>query len=401
MDDSRVARFLVWTTSILSTVVEAQQVIGGNVNVVQGGTAILPCKLIDAKDPLTQIAWRKKPWEDNFILINPTIGMKFINGVDKRFEFFGDVGDYNGSLRFSNITLRDEGTYKCVFTLFPNGNVQTEILLNLLVPPVTSLEDNRPILGNEEVPLVTCKAAGSKPAAEVRWLKGTLGEEVRETTNVTRHDNGTTTTVSSLSGVPSREIHGHFIECIVTNAALSQEERLPFNIQIYFSPIEVNISKKSEDAFQCLTEANPHADITWSRSDHSRLQSTVKVEGAMLRFGSMTSDLNGLYQCEASNLYGRKHSFIYVHVTSEACSACWTLFGILIIVILVGVPALCYMYKTGKFLRTGEDTHGETGTVQELEGLEAEMGEKSNAKKVSLMNIMTEANPHANFTWSR
>ncbi|XP_062420848.1 CD226 antigen isoform X4 [Pungitius pungitius] len=256
MDDSRVARFLVWTTSILSTVVEAQQVIGGNVNVVQGGTAILPCKLIDAKDPLTQIAWRKKPWEDNFILINPTIGMKFINGVDKRFEFFGDVGDYNGSLRFSNITLRDEGTYKCVFTLFPNGNVQTEILLNLLVPPVTSLEDNRPILGNEEVPLVTCKAAGSKPAAEVRWLK--------------------------------------------------------------VSPIEVNISKKSEDAFQCLTEANPHADITWSRSDHSRLQSTVKVEGAMLRFGSMTSDLNGLYQCEASNLYGRKHSFIYVHVTSEA-----------------------------------------------------------------------------------
>ncbi|XP_037345381.2 nectin-1-like isoform X2 [Pungitius pungitius] len=343
MDDSRVARLLVWTTSILSTVVEAHQLIGGNVTAVQGGTAILPCKLINAKDSLTYIAWRKEPNWDNFILFMYIIGMKFDNGVDKRFEFFGDLSDYNGSLRFSNITLRDEGTYTCIFSLFPTGNVKTEIHLNLLVPPVTSLEDNRPILGNEEVPLVTCKAAGSKPAAEVRWLKGTLGKKVRETTNVTRHDNGTTTTVSSLSGVPSREMHGHFIECIVSNAALSQEERLPFNIQIYFSPIEVKISKKSEDAFECVTEANPHADITWSRSDHSRLQSTVRVEGATLRFGSMTSDLNGLYRCEVSNPYGKKHSYIDVHVTSESCSACWILLGILIITILFLVAALCYI----------------------------------------------------------
>ncbi|KAL6100948.1 uncharacterized protein ACO6RY_07982 [Pungitius sinensis] len=347
----------------------AHQVIGGNVNVVQGETAILPCKLIDTKDSLTQIAWRKEPEKENFILIKPVVGMKYTNKVDKRFTFFGNVSDYNGSLRFSNITLRDEGTYTCIFTLFPTGNVQTEILLNVLVPPVTSLEDNRPILGNEEVPLVTCKAAGSKPAAEVRWLKGTLGEKVRETTNVIRHDNGTTTTVSSLSGVPSREMHGHLVECIVTTAALSQEESLPFNIQIYFSPIEVNISKKTEGAFECETEANPHAEFAWSRSDHSRLQSTVRVEGATLRFGSMTSDLNGLYQCEASNLHGRKHSNIYVHVTSEACRACWTFIGIGIIIILVGVAGLCYMYKTGTFSKAGQvrTDMERRGSVQEEE----------------------------------
>ncbi|XP_077946453.1 nectin-1 isoform X21 [Gasterosteus aculeatus] len=367
---------LFLTTMILITAVDALQVIGGNVTVVEGGTSILPCKLINAKDSLTQMAWRKEPEEDNLILIKPITGMKFVNGVDKRFEFFGDVSDYNGSLRFSNITLRDEGTYTCIFTLFPSGNVQTKILLNVLVPPLTSLEDNRPILGEEEVPLVTCKAAGSKPAAEVRWLKGTLAEKVTERTHVTRHDDGTTTTVSSLSGAPSREIHGHLVECIVTNAALSKEERLPFNIQIYFPPTEVNISKKSEDAFECETEANPHAQFIWSRSDRSGLQSAVRVEGAALRFLSMTSDLNGLYQCEASNLYGKKHSYIYVHVTSEVCRACWILFVILIIMMLVGVSALCYMYKTGKFIRvfirdrTGEDTRAETATVQELEPLE-------------------------------
>lgn len=30
----------------------------------------------------------------------------------------------------------------------------------------------------------------------------------------------------------------------------------------------------------------------------------------------MTPDLNGLYQCEASNTYGTKHGHLYVHVTS-------------------------------------------------------------------------------------
>ncbi|KAM8855932.1 nectin-1-like isoform 1-T1 [Spinachia spinachia] len=374
---------LVVTTIILVTVVDAHRAIGGTVNVTHGGTAILPCKLIDAKDSLTQIAWRKEPNKDNFLLIKPLTGMNFVNGGDKRFEYFGDVHDFNGSLRFSNITLSDEGTFTCIFTLFPAGNVQTEILLNVVVPPVTSLEDNRPIWGNEEVPLVTCKAAGSRPAAEVQWLKGTLGGKVTETTNVTRHDNGTTTTVSSLSGVPSREMHGHSVKCVVTNAALRKEESLPFNIQIYFSPIEVNITKKSEDAFQCETEANPPADFTWSRSDHSGLQSTVRVEGATLRFLSMTSDLNGLYQCEASNRHGKQHSYVYVHVTSEACRACWTLFVLLIILMLVGVAALCHVYKTGRFLRyreqlycthlrdgTGKDKHAETGTVQEEDMLE-------------------------------
>nr|XP_040058184.1 nectin-1-like isoform X2 [Gasterosteus aculeatus aculeatus] len=320
MDNSFLStgRLLVWTAFILTTVVEAPQVIGGNVTVVEGRTDILPCKLIDPDDSvLSHIAWRKEPEEENFIVIDPATGMKFINGVDKQLDFLGNVSDYNGSLRFSNITLRDEGTYTCIFTLFPIGNVQTKILLNVLVPPLTSLEDNRPILGEEEVPLVTCKAAGSKPAAEVRWLKGTLAEKVTETTHVTRHGDGTTTTVSSLSGAPSREIHGHLVECIVTNAALSKEERLPFNIQMYFAPTEVKINRKSEDVFECETEANPHAHFTWSRSDRSRLQSAVRVEGATLRFLSMTSDLNGLYQCEASNLYGKEHSYIYVHVTSE------------------------------------------------------------------------------------
>lgn len=104
-------------------------------------------------------------------------------------------------------------------------------IVTLLVPPVSSLEYNRPTLGNEEVSLVTCIAAGSKPPAEVRWLTGSLAETVRETTNFTQHANGTTTTTSSLFGVPTKEINSRLVQCVITSAAMS--ETLSFNIQVY------------------------------------------------------------------------------------------------------------------------------------------------------------------------
>lgn len=102
-----------------------------------------------------------------------------------------------------------------------------------LVPPVMHLEDNHPTLGNEEVSLVTCTAAGSKPPAEVKWLTGALADKMRATTSSTEHANGTTTTVSTLLGVPTREINQHLVRCVITSAALSKEETLPFTTQVY------------------------------------------------------------------------------------------------------------------------------------------------------------------------
>uniref|UniRef100_A0A671WBV8 Ig-like domain-containing protein n=1 Tax=Sparus aurata TaxID=8175 RepID=A0A671WBV8_SPAAU len=108
-------------------------VTGGNKTVAQGGTVVLPCKLIDT---LSQISWQRttrgKPQNEHFFSILPTDGPKFVNGHDKRFEFIGIFDDNNGSLQFANVTLMDEGIYTCIFTLFPSGNHETEIPLNLL-----------------------------------------------------------------------------------------------------------------------------------------------------------------------------------------------------------------------------------------------------------------------------
>ncbi|XP_033473445.1 nectin-4 isoform X5 [Epinephelus lanceolatus] len=306
---------------ILSTATEGLKVIGGNITVVQGETAILPCKLVDTAEPLTQISWQKmtrgKPQNDNFYTILAKNGPQFVNGHDDRFAFVGNFSENDGSLELSNTTLMDEGTYTCIFTLFPSGNHKTEIPLNLLVPPVISLKDDPVTLGDEEVSLVTCTAAGARPPAEVVWITGTLEETVRITTNYSSHANGTTTTVSSLFGIPTKKINSHSVQCVVTSAARSDKETLNFNIQVFFPPMGVNITEKSQGVFECLTEANPPSTFTWQRISQPMPQSAVKVEGATLQLLSMTSNLNGLYQCEASNLYGSEHSHLYVHVNSE------------------------------------------------------------------------------------
>ncbi|KAG7503965.1 nectin-2-like isoform X1 [Solea senegalensis] len=329
----------------------AVQVIGGNRTAVQGGTIVLHSNIIDTTETLGQVSWmratRGEPLNNNFYTVVSDNGGVVDNGhKDGRFKFIGNLKEKNGSLRLSNVTLLDEGVYTCIFTLFPSGNHKTEIPLKVLVPPVTEVKDDLPVLGDKEISLATCLAAGSRPPAEVRWLTGTLTQKLRSTTDYIQHENGTTTTVSYLIGEPTREIYQHVVHCVITSPALSKEETIPFTLQIYFSPREVTINTMSKDSFQCVTEANPSAKITWSRPGQPWPQSAVDVHGATLQFSNMNSDLNGLYQCEVSNLHGRDRAYVFVHVTSGTCCACWTLFGILFF-LNVTAAVVCCLLKYG------------------------------------------------------
>uniref|UniRef100_A0A3P9MDX0 Ig-like domain-containing protein n=1 Tax=Oryzias latipes TaxID=8090 RepID=A0A3P9MDX0_ORYLA len=178
--------------------------------VLLGSSAILPCH-ISTNDRLSQITWQRtikgKAPNDVFLTFQPMIGPSYSNGKDLRFEFIGNFNNKNGTLKFSDVTLDDEGSYTCIFSLFPSGKQSRNSQLVILVPPITNLMDYTPFEGNEEVPLATCTAAASKPKAEVRWIKGSLEGKVREELKETQHANGTTTTWSTLLGKPGREMN--------------------------------------------------------------------------------------------------------------------------------------------------------------------------------------------------
>uniref|UniRef100_A0A1A8QCF6 Si:ch211-141e20.2 n=1 Tax=Nothobranchius pienaari TaxID=704102 RepID=A0A1A8QCF6_9TELE len=246
------------------------QVTGGSVTVELGVSATLPCKLAGtlAKDEtLEQISWQRLTKEktklDNFFTITAT-AFRFINGPDKRFEYAGRFSDHDGTLRLHDVSLKDEGTYTCILTFFPTGNKQTNIPLRVLVPPSTSVMDERPVLGDQDVLLATCTAAGSKPQANVWWDSKALQSSMTQNNTLISHLNGTSTTVAFLYGRPTKHIYGSLAHCVVSHEALTENTTLPFTIQVYFAPEEVKITQKFPNVIECESTANPNPTFTWS-----------------------------------------------------------------------------------------------------------------------------------------
>lgn len=99
--------------------------------------------------------------------------------------------------------------------------------------------------------------------------------------------------------------------------------------------IEINVSFDTTDSCCPLCTSYIKVCSCFSRSDQPLLESAVKVDGAKLQLLSLTSGLNGLYRCEASNAHGSKHSQLYVHVAGKVrwgqlefnCAVCSNLSG--------------------------------------------------------------------------
>lgn len=107
----------------------------------------------------------------------------------------------------------------------------TNFLLTLLVLPSISVRDDKPTLGDKDVPLATCEAAVAKPAPDVVWSANTLKENMTQLTKLTPNPNGTFTRVTTLYGRPTKEIYGSLVECVVSSDALM--ETIKFQIQVY------------------------------------------------------------------------------------------------------------------------------------------------------------------------
>uniref|UniRef100_A0A3P8VZW5 Nectin-4-like n=1 Tax=Cynoglossus semilaevis TaxID=244447 RepID=A0A3P8VZW5_CYNSE len=360
---------------LLSEQTHANRVTGGDQVVLQGGSATFPCQLAATTDTITQITWdrmtKENPNGKGFYVIQANNGGYNYKILDNRFTFIGNLKGHNGSLTIANATLMDEGNYTCIFTLYPSGSFQTQMSLEVKVPPVTLVKDDFPVLSEDEALLATCLAFGSKPAAQVEWDTGNPPVRLRATTNSTLHDNGTTTTVCYLFGTPIIEINNHTVQCVITTSALSEKKTIPFSLNVYFSPRYVSITEVSENSFSCKTNANPSANITWTRLGQPLPEVGVRVKNNILQFTTMGPAINGYYRCEASNVHGRELADLLMHVVLERYVSCWILFSILLILNVL-VVVLCFKYpkvrqRFADILQGQRDTTTSRRTAQEDE----------------------------------
>ncbi|KAL0963425.1 hypothetical protein UPYG_G00306270 [Umbra pygmaea] len=327
------------------------QVIGVRSIVIEGADAELFCRLSEANAEFDQITWQKatrqSPENHNFFYILPNGFSENVNGLKGRVQFTGNTSEKIGSIQIKAVTLLDEGTYTCIFTV-AIGPIKTEIPLTVLVPPVISVMGNgTPVVGDDEVVLATCVAAGAKPKAEVRWNTGALDRSLRHVTNSTQHANGTVTVFSALMGVPTRTANQQQVQCVVNQSALAKEKTLPFTIEVYYPPQTVNITVSSQDInLSCFADSNPNPTYTWSRVGQTGPGSAVRTEGGELHFPSPSVELNGLYVCDARNIYGQATTFLYIHTASgTSCGTCCILLIILLIILCLIVAAFLIWYR--------------------------------------------------------
>uniref|UniRef100_A0A672GRX9 Ig-like domain-containing protein n=1 Tax=Salarias fasciatus TaxID=181472 RepID=A0A672GRX9_SALFA len=110
-------------------------VTGGDLTVVEGHDVTLPCKMTEQEKTLTQISWRRKtrgmPGNPFFFTIAEENSPSFVDDPDPRISFIGKFAERDGTLQISKVSLNDEGSYTCIFSLFPSGIYSTEIPLRV------------------------------------------------------------------------------------------------------------------------------------------------------------------------------------------------------------------------------------------------------------------------------
>ncbi|XP_057192095.1 nectin-3-like protein isoform X2 [Triplophysa rosa] len=162
------------------------------------------------------------------------------------------------------------------------------------------------VVGRSDVNLATCTASTSQSPAEVSWNLGTLSDSVKEVKNTVENQDEMYTVSSSLIGVPTVAMNQLNVQCVARHHSLKEELAIDHKMVVHYSPQLVYITPLlSGDGFQCEADANPKAMLfRWKRMNQTIHNNAIKTEGNRLYFLKPTSDLNGLYICEASNEYG-------------------------------------------------------------------------------------------------
>ncbi|XP_078078880.1 nectin-3-like isoform X2 [Mustelus asterias] len=350
---------------------------------------LLPCTIITNK-PISQFMWKLMRGQQELNIFTAD----FRNGKHQHFDekFDGRItyvgqDHKNASIYFKNLTLQDEGIYRCIFTLFPDGPFEEEIQLTLTVPPTIMIQTYPVFSPNDcsERLGITCIAANAKPAANINW-------EMPFAFNASEHieppaPNGTVTVSSHFHLCPARSMNGQNVSCIVRHPTLNSLEQVSYKLNITYAArsadvfhkrgliwgrnraegsLLINMSsvivrpQKTELGslyLVCSADANPPAiKFIWTK-DNGPIPEGVIIENDRVKLIKLTPDLYGLYLCEASNAVGAASGSLYLF-TGDHQPRKYIILLIVIILVLVfviGILSYCYHRK----MQTNKETSPE------------------------------------------
>ncbi|XP_041030246.1 cell adhesion molecule 1-like isoform X1 [Carcharodon carcharias] len=294
---------------------DAQNLVTDDVVVVQGEVATISCRVKNNDDSVIQ-------------LLNPSRQTIYFREVrplkDNRFQL---VNFSSSELRvsLSNVSLVDEGRYVC--QLYTDPPQEAFATITVLVPPETpTIDANKDIVSEGEEVEFTCSTTGSKPAAEIKWLKG--DQEMQESTGNVEEDpreEKLFNVTSKLVLKVSRLDDGLPVTCQVEHPAVKDLQTMKDlqaqrYLDVQYKPqVQITLSypqglTREGDTLELVCTANgkPQPKLSWQRLDEEIPDRAILTENLVLE--SLNKTDNGTYRCRAFNDVGESYDDYVLYV---------------------------------------------------------------------------------------
>ncbi|KAI1893496.1 hypothetical protein AGOR_G00124320, partial [Albula goreensis] len=288
--------------------IQGQNLVTDNVSVVEGEVATISCRVKNNDDSVIQ-------------LLNPNRQTIYFRDVrplkDSRFQLV-NFSDNELRVSLSNVSLSDEGRYVCQLYTDPPQEAYADI--TVLVPPGNPIIESREDVvseGNETE--LTCTTMGSKPATNIRWMKGE--EELEGELTVDETYDRMFTVTSRLTITVTKEDDGVPVICIVDHPAVKDFQAQKY-LEVQYKP-EVKIfvefpeglTREGENLeLTCKAKGKPQPQqINWVKVDDD-VPSHAVITGTDLLIENLNKSYNGTYRCVASNSVGESYDDYILYV---------------------------------------------------------------------------------------
>uniref|UniRef100_A0A8C9BLP7 Cell adhesion molecule 2 n=1 Tax=Phocoena sinus TaxID=42100 RepID=A0A8C9BLP7_PHOSS len=327
-----------------------------NVTVVEGGTAILTCR-VDQNDN-TSLQWSNPAQQTLYFDDKKALR-------DNRIELVR-ASWHELSISVSDVSLSDEGQYTC--SLFTMPVKTSKAYLTVLgVPEKPQISGfSSPVMEGDLMQL-TCKTSGSKPA-DIRWFND---KEIKDVKYLKEEDaNRKTFTVSStLDFRVDRSDDGVAVICRVDHESLNATPQVAMQVlEIHYTPsVKIIPSTPFPQEGQpliltCESKGKPLPEpVLWTK-DGGELPDPDRmvVSGRELNILFLNKTDNGTYRCEATNTIGQSSAEYVLIVHDPNALAGQTgpdhalIGGIVAVVVFV---TLCSIFLLGRYLARHKGTY--------------------------------------------